>query len=230
MDSVYFGDKNSWEDFHLFPSPEIIVNPPKPITNYVDVGGVDGQLDLSTALTGSMRYDNRTGSWTFGVATEHWETAYHELANYLHGQKMRVVLSDDPGFYYMGRLELNSWKSNKYFSVLVINYILEPYKYDILSSLDDWLWDPFCFETDIIREYKDLTVNGSLVLKVPGSSRPCVPTITCSAAMSVSCRGQTYSLSAGNNRNVNILIGRAEETLTFTGSGTVSVNYRGGWL
>jgi hypothetical protein len=48
--------------------------------------------------------------------------------------------------------------------------------------------------------------------------------------MSVSCRGQTYSLSAGDNRNVNILIGRAEETLTFTGSGTVSVNYRGGWL
>ena len=38
---------------------------------------------------------------------------------------------------------VNAWKSEKDWSRITIDYDVGPYKWSVLSSTDDWLWDPF---------------------------------------------------------------------------------------
>ena len=238
--SIYIGDKNTWDDFHLVSTDRPTVVPPEVRTVYVDAYGIDGPLDLSTALTGGILYKNRVGSWTFtavnsmyGVTDESWEIRYHKLANYLHGKKFKIVLEDDPNYYYMGRLSIDEWKSGKNWSSVTINYTLEPYKYEKFSSLDDWLWDPFSFETGIVREYKNIAVNGSYTLTIAGSERPVIPQFTVSAGgngMNVRYNGVTYTIPDGSSRNPNIVLREEESTLVIQGTGTISILYQGGWI
>lgn len=231
MFSIQFDDIDTWETYQLVPTSRPDVNPPAAKTNYIDVYSPDGALDLSTALTGFMLFDNRKGSWEFYTRNRAmpWEVLYHRLLNELHGRSFRVKLSQQPDFYYIGRIFVKDPKSPKTHTNPTLEYFLEPYKYELTTSLEPWLWDPFNFETGIIRDYSGLTVDGTLALFIPASSRPYIPTITASAAMTVETGGETYQLAAGENRITEILIDK-DTTLTFSGSGTVSVEYQGAWL
>ena len=158
--------KNTWKDWHLVPTSRPLINPPAVKTNYIEIPGADGAIDVTELLTKRVNYNNRGGSIEFYVANGYgdWATRYSEIMEYLHGQLVKIVLQDDPGYYYRGRLAVNQWKSEKDFSRIVFDYNVEPYKYNTLTTLDDWLWDPFNFYTGIIRKkenYQKVTVSGS---------------------------------------------------------------------
>ena len=239
--SITIGDKNTWDDFHLVATNRPSVSPPSVRTKYVEIPGGNGSLDLSTSLTGDVLYDNREGSWDFtvvnsmyGVADENWEITYHRLLNYLHGQRLKVILEDDPAYYYWGRLSVDQWQSDKNYSKVTINYNLEPFKYELTNSETDWLWDPFNFETGIVRDYRGITVNGTKTVVVPGSVKPVVPSFTVVLSsgntLSVTYEGVVYQLTSGTNKNADIVLKNHENTLTFIGQGSVSILYQGGVL
>ena len=238
--SVTFGDKNTWDDWHLIPESRPVFLPPETKTNYVDIPGADGKLDLSEALTGEMLYKNRTGSINFYVDNGHedWTVLYSKIMNYLHGQKMKVWLEDDPYFYYEGRFSVNTWKSEKARSQITIDYDVAPYKIDIQSSADEWLWDPFNFEVGVIREYNNVRVNGEWVVNFIGSRRTVIPTFNVildnsSNPISLKWSGDTtksFGLVNGKNKFPDIKIKNNTYILTFTGNGVVSIDYRGGNL
>lgn len=234
--SVTYGEKNTWEDWHLIPKSRPLFNPPEVKTNYVDIPGANGSLDLSEVLTGYPVYENRTGSHEYYVMNGYqpWDVLYSEIMNYLHGKRLVATLEDDPSSYYEGRFSVNSWKSDRNWSSIVIDYEVYPYKRDFETSVDDWLWDPFDFETGIINETNNLTVSGSLTITVIGKGEPVVPVITVTtpdeSGMEVTFKGTDYNLTDGENLNPNIMIVSGENTITFTGNGTVSLTYRGGSL
>lgn len=231
--SITFGTKNTWDDWHLIPTSRPLFNPPSVKTNLIEIPGGDGALDLTTALAGRPLYKNRTGSLEFYVDNDFrdWTVLYSEIMVYLHGQKMRAVLEDDPSYYYEGRFAVNAWKSNKERSSLVIDYDVNPYKNDILGTDEEWIWDTFNFETGIIRYYKDLPVSGSLSVTVIVDMMPVSPTITTSAAgMTVTFSGETYNLSKGVNHVPEIVLPQGSNVLTFTGSGTITIRQTGGRL
>lgn len=155
--SITFGDissgaivgKNTWTDWHLIPSSRPTVAQAPVTTNYISIPGKeDGPIDFSTYLTGSIQYGNRSGTFEFLVDNghEYWEDIRYKIVNYLHGKELKMVLEDDPSYYYKGVFTLNEWKSESWNSSISINYILEPYKY-LIASGSSWLWDPFNFET-----------------------------------------------------------------------------------
>lgn len=234
--SITFGDKNTWDDWHLIPSTRPLFNPPDVKTHIVDIPGANGQIDLTESLTGYPLYENRTGSWEFNVVNGYkdWDVLYSEILAYLHGKTMKAYLEDNPYFYFEGRFEVNKWESDKWWSKITIDYDVYPYKKEPNSSIEPWLWDPFDFEYGIIREYTDLVVDGSLSLEILGRQEPVVPEITIDSdsgsGMTVKVGSKTYELSEGVNVIPNIVIGEANVTLTFTGNGTVSVKYQGGML
>ena len=160
--SITFGEKNTWDDWRLVPSSRPVFNPPAQKVKTLDIPGGDGVIDLSQALTGYPVYQNRTGSIEFIVMNgfKPWHMAYSDIMDYLHGQTMRAVLEDDPEYFYEGRFTVNAWKSEKDWSHIVIDYSVGPYKWSVLSSLDDWLWDPFNFQNGVIRTalFKDIAV------------------------------------------------------------------------
>lgn len=240
--SIIFGDKNTWVDWYLIPSSRPVFNPPSPKTKYVDVPGADWHLDLSTALTGDIQYNGRSGSLEFivdnGQLSDYdaskWSVLYSEILNYLHGKLMKATLEDDPSFYYQGRFSVNQWKSEPHNSKIVIDYEVSPYKYEAFSSLENWEWDTFNFETDIVREYKDLRVDGTYELVITGRRMSVTPIFDVKSddgtGMTVTFKGKTYQLDDGTSRIVNIKTVEGNNKLTFKGNGTVSVDYRGGCL
>lgn len=234
--SITFGDKNTWDDWHLIPSSRPLFNPPDVKTQYVDIPGAYGSIDLSEALTGYPLYENREGSNEFIVVNDYWDwtTAYSTIMNYLHGKTMRAVLEDDKDFYYEGRFSVNKWKSDKNWSTIVIDYNVYPFKKEMWSGIENWLWDPFNFETGIIRNYKNLQVNGSLTVRIGARNEFVTPiiqaTISSGKTLSASFDGTSYELKNGNNVIPEIIIGDVEKSITFSGEGTVSIDYRGGSL
>lgn len=248
--SIWIDDKNTFTDFSIVPVTRPVVNMPEAVTVYVDTHGFDGPLDLSEAVAGRMVYGSRTGSWDFQVKnyTDSWDVISHRLANYTHGRRVKVRLEDDPEFYYLGRLELDTFSSAP---DIRINYTLEPYKYDLYSANEPWLWDPFSFETGVIREYGcaaadavtgvtgPLTVNGndSVTVTVEPSSRPApiLVHVETGTDITVKINSGTYAHVIGVGTTnltdaTGILFADDAVTLKFSGHGTVWVEYRGGWL
>ena len=228
--SITIGDKNTWDDWHLVPTSRPLVNPPEVNTSYVTIPGASGSLDLTEALTGYPTYTNRTGSWEFIVMNGYgeWYSRYSEIMAYLHGKKFRAILDDDPNYYYEGRFSVASWVSPKNWSRITIDYNVGPYKIDLTSTDEAWLWDPFNFESDMIRNYGNITVSGTTTFTVNNDTMPVCPVINASAAMTVAFNGNTYSLAAGDNTIREILFREGENTLTFNGNGTVSIKMHGG--
>ena len=226
--------KHTWNDWKLVPTSRPLFNSPEVKTVQISIPGFDGVLDLTESLTGEIHYENRKGSIEFQVENkDRWYVVYSDILDYLHGSQMKVILDDDPSYYYVGRFEVNSWKSQPNHSIIVIEYNVEPYKMERFSSLEDWYWDSFDFETGIIREYKDIEVNGTLEFQIQCRRKSVVPSFYVSAdvsGLSVSFNGNVYALPNGTSRVLNINLKEGLNILKFTGTGKVSIDYRGGRL
>ncbi len=228
MIGVTFGDKHSFDDFGIYLTSKTI-NPPEPQTNTISVPLRDGSIDLTESLTNDVKYNDRKIDMTFSVVhpMEQWSDKVSEIENYLHGKRMKVVFDDDANFYYIGRLKVNEWSSQKSIGKLVIECVADPYKYDIQ---DDWLWDPFDFENGYISESENIPVSGSTTIVIVGKRKKTYPTITASSAMTVAYNGATYNLTEGINKLYDMILDEGENTLTFSGSGSVLIEYTGGSL
>lgn len=230
--SITFGDKNTWTDWHLIPTSRPLFNPPAVKTNIVNIPGADGSLDLTEVLTGYPLFSNRSGSLEFVVANDYWEweIAYSTIMNYIHGTRTKAILSDDPGYYYEGRFSVSSWKSSKDYSIITIDYNVAPYKTKVNGSLDDWLWDPFNFEEDVIYDLKNVTVNGSKTISIDGYPQRVTLRVTSNANMTATLRGKTYQITSGTKKVGGLVIMEGPNEITFTGNGVISLDYRGGSL
>jgi phage-related protein len=159
---------------------------------------------------------------------------YSKVQNFIHEKQMRMILDDDPDWYYLGRFSVEEPGPKSYRNVLEISAVLRPYKYAINSTLEDWLWDPFSFEEGVIREYKDIFVDTAEDITVIGSEMPVVPTIIVVSengdGMDLTYKGTRYHLADGRNRIVTMVITANESVFHFEGLGFVSIDFREGSL
>lgn len=96
----------------------------------IDIPGGDGVLDLTEAF-GETKYKNRKISFEFStIAPKHeFMDVFSRVQNLLHGRRMDIRLSDDPGWYYTGRVSVNEWKADKAVGRFTVDCDCEPYKY-----------------------------------------------------------------------------------------------------
>ncbi|MBR3002850.1 MAG: mtfA protein [Clostridia bacterium] len=230
MEYILFDDINTYNDFGLLVQ-EIIISEPPVKEEYVDIPGGDGKLDFSTALTGDVKYDNRTITIKLAkVKNENCYNEYSNVQNALHGKNMKIILSKDPNFYYIGKVKVKDFERYTVLQNIVIECDVEPYKYDLTSSAEDWLWNPFSFENGIINETKEIEVTGSADVVIYGRRKKVSPWITCENAMQVIFDSRTYNLTANKQKVLDILISEGKNTLKFVGNGKVTIDYRGGSL
>lgn len=211
MNSVNFGDKNSYTDFGLILRPK--ERPfPTPKTNYVSIDGADGDLDLTTSLTGDVKYENIPYTLEFYLKDKRteWETALLELSTYLHGKKMNLTFSDDPDYYYVGRYTLNPLTSDKNVGLLSIDCILEPYRLKKTETI------------------KSITGVGTLTLS--NMRKWVMPKITSSASMEFTFEDKQFVVN-GTLQSPDIILKEGINTIEVTsGTGTLTVTYREGKL
>ena len=242
--SVIIGSKNTFSDWHLVPASRPVIAMPAIRTNYIDVPGMNGVLDLTEALTKYPTYENREGTLDFHVLNDHenWKDIYHKIAKYLHGQRRTLKLEDDPDFYYEGRFSIERWESNNNgtWSDVSINYYLDPYKYYKKLSTEE-----------NASLYSNISVNSSSVTKNFGGTgtigdMPVVPTIVASSVgntgvtitftnseLGISNLSKTIS-SNGTRKFYDMvfsdLSGSNTCKLVVNGIGTISISFRRGEL
>ena len=213
MNTVKFGDKDSYVDFGLTlrPRPR-----PKatPKTNYVAIPGRNGDLDLTEAF-GDVFYEMLPYPLEFNVidSKNTWDKKLTTITNYLHGQKMKVTFSDDPDYYYLGRITVNELTSDRNVGILSLECNFEPYKLK---------------HTITSKSYE---VSAGTTCEFTNGRMKVTPTITLSAAMTISFNGNSYSLGAGTHKLFGIQFVQGINIIeVITGSGTLSAEYLEGDL
>ena len=51
---------------------------------------------------------------------------YSKIQDALHGKRMKIVLDDDSGYYYMGRIEVSAFTNDKNIGQISIDCTCEP--------------------------------------------------------------------------------------------------------
>ena len=100
----------------------------------------------------------------------------------------------------------------------------------MFSSAVDWEWDSFDFEEGIINETGQLIVNGSVTISLVCRRKRMFPIFTASAPITMLYDGVTYNLLVGSQKFYDIFLCEGVNEFTFTGNGTVSIDYIGGSL
>lgn len=225
-------EKDAFNDFGLYIKSKVIKSPP-PQLHKIEIIGRDGSIDISDMLSGQMRYKERQIDIVFRfIDAENMRTGMlTDLQNFVHGKAIKFIFNDDQAYFYEGRMTVDDPSVNGMALDINSTIIAQPYKRSIESSADDWLWDPFDFETGVINELHSITVDGTATVTIIGSPYQDNPVITVSSAMTVSYDGGSpISLAIGSQKVYSIIITEGEHEFVFTGNGTATIDYRGGLL
>lgn len=111
--------KNTWEDWHLIPASRPTLPFPNQKTRTIDsIPNTNGNIDLSWSDVPYPVFENREDTFEFiynplyDDTHKDWTELYSEIASFIHGRHLRMVLEDDPGYYYEGRFRVEKWTSN----------------------------------------------------------------------------------------------------------------------
>lgn len=195
---------------------DFVLSPPKVVTKYVDIPGRNGSLDYSQALTGYVVYEDREIELEFETETTS-EADYMEktaeIVNLLHGQRKTVVLDSDPEFMWDCRLEVDSERKNRRYSVVTVTGTAYSYKRKTADTV---------VEQTVTDTATEITCNNL--------AEPVVPTIETSASMRIQFGGKTHNVQEGTHTIPDIVFLAGENVLTVTGPGTIKIKYREGSL
>jgi hypothetical protein len=207
----------------------------------VTVPGRDNTLDLTESL-GGVYFDRRTVTLSFACVNwstqRHWLLASH-LRNLLDGRKMRVVLSDDLGYFWLGRCAVNVERPGAEASLVTVTVDADAHKYSVFGSYEPWKWSPFSFVDGVVTRAEDVVLrNGETkTVTLPVDPARLKPTLWLNAggSGSVSAKLSTdktwHLLRSGRNVIPEIrLSDRSEVVLQLRGTGRVGIEYRVGSL
>lgn len=213
MKGVRFGTNHSFNEWGL-----VLVNKeigsPKPKVKQIDIEGSDGVIDL-TDFFGGVKYGNRSLSFTFkkaNITQKEYMTLYSEILQEIHGKQRQVILDDDPGHFYWGRVTVNQWKSNKNIGEIVIEVDAEPWKQEVT-------------DTQFTQN-----VNGTATITLVNGQMPVVPTVTTSASFTITFNGNTATYPADSTQIPELELSAGTNRMTVKGTGTITFAYRKGWL
>lgn len=174
--------KNSWTDFLLVPTSRPVVSLPEGQEFTQEIPGRNGKIDFQNYIVPQTVFKNRIGEFEFLIDHDNdnyrsWTTTKNEIVDFMHGKWLRMILEDEPDFYYEGRFYIKEWKNNSDWSTLTISYDLDPVKKSVIASTDAWKWDPFNFVTGYIHDPEDfvirLRVDTRTKVKIIRIKEPC---------------------------------------------------------
>lgn len=189
------------------------LDPPEPKTNYISVEGRDGDIDVSEALTGEIRYQNRTASFDFimteGTHAER-EQLLTEIIGILHGRKRQIILPDDPDHYMIGRCTVKSVQNTMAYGTFSVEANCEPWKYRVIPTVRTTVLTAEKFEFPCVNV----------------GVRTVIPEITVAGTVNIEFGTLKVSLSDGTYLVTDLKFKTGINLLILSGSGTVTITYR----
>lgn len=134
---VTINGKHSIRDYNMYLTTVPQLDPPNAKTVYVSIPGANGKLDLTESVTGEISYENRTLRMEFAIRAKDQQrpSIMSRINGDIHGRIVRVILDNDPDYYYEGRASVQwtnvqSWKLR-----CVITVDASPYKLATTETL-----------------------------------------------------------------------------------------------
>lgn len=180
--------------------------PPKAKTNLIPISGRDGDLDL-TEWAGETRFENRSVKMAF---RDMQGEEYSLLLDKIHGAQCKIIHSVDSTLYYFGRCVSAEAKTERHVTDVELEFSCYPYR--------------------LLIEPKTITktVTSGLSIPLKAKRMSAVPTITLTAACSVTFDSITKSLAAGTHTVPEYVITTTEKSMSVSGSGAITVTWTEG--
>jgi phage-related protein len=209
---ITFGNVHSYTDLKLILTSKEIGSPAVK-TNKVDIPGADSALDL-TDYFGEPKYEDVTHKFEFTTIEPQSDflTQYSTIKNAIHGKKVRIILDDDPTFFYLGRCFVSSFTDEKGIGTISVECECEPYKYKLTAT--------------VVTQ----TVSGTKVITLTNSRKRAVPEITTTAAMTFVFGDGSWAKAAGTFAIPELELVQGTNRVTVTGTGNVSFTWQEGDL
>lgn len=183
-------------------------------TNLVQIPGRDGPIDLSTVLTnGEPVYNSR--KLTVVLENSDGDRAYRErlirdIIAQLDGYQMQIWLPDKAAYYLQGRVHVvRDYNDLAHASVTVT------------ATCDPWMYSnrfqTFTMLAGSEPAEKVLTNSGR---------RAVVPVVNTTNDVTLVFGENTWTLSAGTYQLPELVFSAGDNTITYSGSGRITITYR----
>ena len=213
MSDIRFGTKWARADYGLIVAPYAIPMP-EPQTNFVEIPGRDGALDLSEAFV-TVRYADRIVPLTLYCRAP-FDALISAFATDVHGRRMHVIFDRDPTYYYDARVMVEDVERHAGYCELSLECRTKPYKLEH-------------FETTVT-----VLPMGSATVTLTNTRMPVVPAITVSTGMTLTftIAGVVYTinLSAGTHVVPSLVLLEGDTEVEIKGTGSITFTYRKGAL
>ena len=211
MKGITFGNLHSYDDLKLILVSKEIGSPEVKV-NKVDIPGGDSSLDL-TDFFGEPKYEDLTHKFSFStiVPQAQFLSLFSTVKNALHGKKMRIILDDDPLFYYMGRIKVSSFTNEKNIGIISIECDCEPYKYKLEKTV------------------VSVAMSGTQAITLTNGRKRAVPevTIATESSMNIVFQGSNiWDLGTGSYTLPELELVEGENTVTVTGIGIITFEWQ----
>ena len=216
MKGIRFGVLHSFDDLGLILGKKEI-GAPAVKESKIDIPGADGSLD-QTDFFGEPKYEDRTLRFDFSAMgpAEEFPAAYSRVLNMLHGRKKRIILDDDPLYFYYGRCHVSSFTSEKNVGTITIECDCEPYKYKTEYTVSAHV---------LSGTEKTITLTNGRRRAVPE-----VQIYTEAGSVRIAYQGSIWDLGSGVYTLPELELLEGDNIVTVTGTGTATFVWQEGDL
>lgn len=208
MKGIKFGDFHSYRDFRLILKPKEIGSPEVKVRK-IDIEGADSSLDY-TDFFGEPKYEDVIHKFEFSFKAPQDDLLYQysQIKNAIHGKKMRIILDDDPLYYYLGRVSVSSLTTERGIGLLRIECDCEPWKYHLQETVSI------------------INIDGTSTFDFHNEKKRVVPQIKTTAAMNISYGGNSWAVGVGTFTIPELEFVEGYNYVTITGTGQITFTYR----
>ena len=144
---------------------------------------------------------------TLGVERKDFDSLFSNIQNAIHGQFVKIIVDDD-AFYYMGRVNVNEWKSDKTIGKVVIECDCEPFKYKKYVTV---------ITEDIV---------GTREFVLTNLRKSVVPVFKSTGTLTIKFENQIYSIDSGEYTLDDVVLKQGKNLLTVEGNATLTIEYQ----
>lgn len=213
---INFGNIHSYYDLGLILS-KVDIPPASPKTNYIDIPGADGSADLSD-VHGEIKFNDRDCTFTFtapALSVTDWEELKRIVSNALNGKVFKITLDKDPDYYFKGRCTVKSQPESGKLRQIVVTARVSPYKLK---------------QDETILKYQLSGTEQTIIIQnLRKSVSPYIETSDDNVMVRFGLN--TFTLeTAGQYKILDILLVEGDNTLTVSGTGTITFSFQEGAL
>ena len=215
MRGITFGSLHSYRDLNLLLTSKEIGSPAVKVKK-IDIEGSDSSLDLKDFF-GEPKYEDLQHKFNFSTIVPQGEfpSLFSTIKNDIHGKKMRVILDDDPHFYYMGRIHVSGFTNEKNIGMVSIEAECEPYKYKLEKTIASY------------------AINGTQTITLTNGRKRAVPEVVIETEESIRIVYQDsniWDLGSGSFTLPELELSEGENDITVTGVGSITFIWQEGDL